>query len=176
MEHVDAGHHLEQLAEHVERTAVATRCKAELARIGLGIGDELQNRLGRNRRVHLQDVGHADHAGNRCDVANEIEIELFVQRRVDRVGREDDEEGVSVGRRTHHRLGGDIAGGARSILDDEWLTEPFRQPLTDQARDDVDRAARGKSENHAHRPDRIGLSPCNARDGGKGGRIRCQTQ
>ena len=38
------------------------------------------------------------------------------------------------------------------ILDDELLTEPFRQILTDQARDDVGRAAGGKADDNAHRP------------------------
>ena len=31
----------------------------------------------------------------------------------------------------------------RSVLDDEWLAEPLRQPLTHQARDNVGRAASG---------------------------------
>ena len=89
-------------------------------------------------------IGHADDARDRRDVADEIEIELVVERRVDRVGRTDQEERIAVRRRTHDRLGGDIAAGARPVLDDELLAEPLRQPLTDQARDDVGRAAGGK--------------------------------
>ena len=47
------------------------------------------------------------------------------------------QERIAVGRRTHDRLGGDIAASTRAVLDDEWLAEPLRQPLTHQARDDV---------------------------------------
>ena len=57
VDHVDAGHHLEQLAGHMGRGPVAGRRHVELARIGLGIGDELGNRLGRNRWIHHHDVG-----------------------------------------------------------------------------------------------------------------------
>ena len=49
----------------------------------------------------------------------------------------DQEKRVAVRRRTHDRFGADIAAGTRPVLDDEWLAEPLRQPLTDQARDDV---------------------------------------
>src|SRR5262249_55952744 len=55
------------------------------AGIGLGIGDELGNRLDRHRGVHLYGKRLASNARNRRDVANEIEIELVVERRVDRV-------------------------------------------------------------------------------------------
>ena len=107
----------------------------------------------------------ADDARDRRDVADEIEIELFVQRRVDRVRRSDQEERVAIGGRTHDRLGGDIAAGTRPVLDDEWLAEPLRQPLAHEAREDVGRAAGSKANDDAHRPRRIGLRPCDARHG-----------
>ena len=87
VDHVDAGHHLEQLAGDMLRRAVAGRRHVDLAGIGFGIGDELGNRLGRNRWIDLHDDGHADDARDRRDVADEIEIELVVERRVDRVRR-----------------------------------------------------------------------------------------
>ena len=65
----------------------AGRRHVDLARIGLGVGDELGNRLGRNRWIYLHDSGDADEACDRRDVADEIEIELVVKRRVDRVRR-----------------------------------------------------------------------------------------
>jgi hypothetical protein len=36
---------------------------------------------------------------------------------------------MAIGRRTHDRLGGDIAASARPVFDYEWLAKPFRQPL-----------------------------------------------
>ena len=113
--------------------------------------------------MYQHDKGAADDARDRRDVADEIEIELVVERRVDRVRRTDQEERVAVRRRTHDRLGGDIATGARPVLDDEWLAEPLRQPLTHQAREDVVRTAGGKADDDAHRPRRIGLRPREAR-------------
>ena len=98
MHHVDAGHHLEQLAGHMRRAPVAGRRHVDLARVGLGVGDELGNGLGRNRRIHLHDVGHAHDARDRRDVADEIEIELVVERRVDRVAATDQEQRVAVRR------------------------------------------------------------------------------
>ena len=126
--------------------------------------------------MYHHDKGAADDARDRRDVADEIEIELVVERRVDRVRRTDQEERVAVRRRTHDRLGGDIAAGARPVLDDEWLAEPLRQPLTHQAREDVVRAAGGKADDDAHRPRRIGLRPREARYGRKHGSARCQMQ
>ena len=67
------------------RRSVAGRRHVDLARIGLGIGDELGNRLGRNRWVDHHDEGTADDARDRRDVADEIVIEFLVERRVDRV-------------------------------------------------------------------------------------------
>ncbi len=37
--------------------------------------------------MHYHHVRHADNAGDGSDIANEIEIELVVERRVDRVRR-----------------------------------------------------------------------------------------
>ena len=48
------------------------------------------------------------------------------------------------GGRMHDRLGGDVAAGAGPILDDERLAETLRQPLTDQAREDVGPTPRAK--------------------------------
>src|SRR5262249_14928496 len=45
--HVDAGHHLEQLAVQMRPTSDAYRRHADLARIGFGISDEFRDGLGR---------------------------------------------------------------------------------------------------------------------------------
>jgi len=36
---------------------------------------------------------------------------------------------VAIRRRSHDRLGADIAAGTRSVLDDERLAKPLRQRL-----------------------------------------------
>ena len=83
---------------------------------------------------------------------------------------------MAVGRRTDYRLGGDMAGCARPVLDDEWLAEPLRQPLTDEASGDVGSATGGKADDDVHRPRRIGLRSCDARDDRQRGSARGQMQ
>ncbi len=111
-------------------------------------------------RIHLHDVGHADDAGDRRDVADEIEIELVVERCVDYVRYGGQKQRMTIGWRTHRSLGCDIAAGARPIFDNEWLAEPLREPLPDQARTDVSRAARSVADDNPDRPRRIALRPC----------------
>jgi len=50
-----------------------------------------------------------------------------------------------------------LAAGA--VLDDELLAEAIRQPLAHQARLDVGSPARGKADDDADRPGRIGFRP-----------------
>jgi hypothetical protein len=64
---------------------------------------------------------------------------------------------MAVRGRTHGRLGTDVAASTRSVLDDELLTKPLREPLTQQARNDVLAAPRRLADDDAHWPHRIGL-------------------
>src|SRR5262249_54914784 len=89
------------------------RRHVEFARIGLGIGDELGNGRHRNGGIDFDDLGHADNARDGRDIADEIEVELVVERRIDRIRRSDPKERVAVGWRMHDRLGGDIAARPR---------------------------------------------------------------
>jgi len=126
--------------------------------------------------MHHHDVGHDHNAGDRRDVADEIEVELVIERRVERVRRNGHEERIAIRCRTHDRLRGDITAGARPVLDDELLAEPLREPLADQACDDVGAAAGGKADDDADRPRRIGLRPGDPRDGRQRGGARCEMQ
>jgi hypothetical protein len=66
---------------------------------------------------------------------------------------------MAVWGRTHYRLGANVIAATRPVLNDEWLAKPFRQPLTDQAREDVGCAAGSYSDDDAHWPRRISLCP-----------------
>src|SRR5258705_13849865 len=121
----------------MQRGPVATRRHIDLARIGLGKGDELGNRFGRNRWMYLHDERYANYAGDRRDVADKIEIELGVECRIDRVGRTDDEQRIAVRGRTHGRFDGDIAAGPSPAADVGLLPDSPRQPLPYQTRGDV---------------------------------------
>jgi len=173
---VDAGHEFEQFRRDMGSGAVARRGEVELARIGLGIGDELGDGFDRQRRIHLHDHRGAHDAGDRGDVAKEIEIEVVVERGIDHVRRRDQEQRVTVGQRMRRRFGAHIAAGARPVIDDELLAEPLRQPVTDQAGVDVGRSSRRKADDDMHRPRRIGFRAHDARHGRERGAARRQLQ
>src|SRR5262249_51877551 len=99
-----------------------------------------------------------------------IEIEVDVEPGVDCIRRDGQEERITVRRRTQDLFGGNIASGARPVLDDEWLAKPVREPLTYQADEDVSCSAPRKPDDQTHRPRRIGLRPSDARDGRQRGR------
>src|SRR5215510_340807 len=80
-----AVHHLEQLAGHMYRGSDTARRKVDLARIGLGVGNELGHARHWDRRVHLHHIGHAQDASDRRAVAHDVETELVIDGSVDRV-------------------------------------------------------------------------------------------
>ena len=77
---VHAGHHPEQLEGEMRRRAGALRRQIELARIGFGIGDEFWNCLHRDRRTDHDDEGRVAEERHRHDIADEIEIEVGIER------------------------------------------------------------------------------------------------
>ena len=83
---------------------------------------------------------------------------------------------MAIRRCTYDRLSADSAAIPGAVVDDEWLAEPLLQPLSHRACEDVARAAGGKSDDDTHRPRRIRLRPCDARDGRQRGRARDQMQ
>src|SRR5262249_62048890 len=96
--------------------------------------------------MYRNEVGNPDGACNRCDIADEIEIEFLEDRSTDCVRCSDIKERIAVGRRPHGSLSADIAAATRPVVDNKLLTEPLRQPLTDQTCDDVRRGAGGIGE------------------------------
>src|SRR5262245_33917020 len=125
--------------------------------------------------MHRDQKGSLDDR-NGCDVADEIEIEVVIEGRIDRGSSIRTKERITIGGRTDDGLGGDIAGCAAPVLDDEWLTEPLRERLTHQAYEDVGSAARRISNDAAHWPRRIGLRARQSRQRGQRGGARCHMQ
>src|SRR2546423_253622 len=116
MDQVDASHHLEQFSRYMERVSSPRRCKVDLSWIGPGIGDEIGNGRRRKGGGDLHDIRDANEASYGRDVMNEIEIELTVKRRVDRIRKGNQEERVAVRPCAHHHLGADIATGSWPIF------------------------------------------------------------
>src|SRR3954447_5839356 len=100
-------------------TPAASRRHVQLSRNGPGIGDELRDRLGWDRRIHDHDAWRAIDGGDWRDVADNIKIEIVVKSRIERLRQTDKEERITVCGRTHDRFGGNIADRTRSILDDK---------------------------------------------------------
>lgn len=96
---------------------------AILPQIGLGISDELRNALNWKRWIHLHDLRHADNARDRRGVANEIEVERFKQRCVDRGVSSGKEERVTVSSGPNGDFGADVGPAACTILNETLLTE-----------------------------------------------------
>src|SRR5262249_20961399 len=160
----------------MDRSSNARRGKINLAGIGLSIGDELGNGFDWKRRVHQQNIGCAKDPRDRRNVADEIEIEVVVQRRTNHIAGGNQKERISIGGGTHDRLCADVGACSRPVLDDKWLAESLRQPLSDQAREDVDRIARGTRYDNAHQSGGVRLRPSDARDRRQRGNACGQTQ
>src|SRR5262249_49090437 len=125
--------------------------------MSLGVGDEFRNGTGWKRWIDFQDRRHTHNACYRRDVANEVEPEFIVKGRVDGVRERDLKERIAIGRRFNDRLRGEIAGAARSIVDNELLAELLRQPLRDQTSGQIADSAGRITDNEAYWPHWIGL-------------------
>src|SRR5262249_8434296 len=165
MDQIDPSHDLKQFAKDMVRAAVAWRCHVDFTWIGFGIGDKFRNGLRRKRWRNQDNKRSLGYARDRCDIPDEIEIQIRVECRVHRIGRGGLEGRITVGRSSCDIFGGDVAAEAWSVLDYEWLTEPLGQPWAQEASDDVWRAACVKRDDHIDRTRRITLRPCNLRQG-----------
>jgi hypothetical protein len=147
-----------------------TWIEVHLARVGLGIGDELRDRRCGKRRIDHHHQRHPHDGADRRDVAQKLEAGLVVEAGVDRVVHAEQGERVAVGGRVGDRLEGKIARGAGPVLDDELPAEPLRQPLPHQARHDVLAAACGQPDDQPYGPGWVGLRARDARAGRQRGR------
>ena len=131
--------------------AHAGRAVAQLARIGLGVGDELVEVAPRHRRVRHQRIGADRDVDDRGEILRDVVGRHLVDRDRERQAARRVEQGRAVGRRGDHRLGADDAGRARAVLHDELLAEPLGELLRQQPRHHVDAAARRHRHDDAHR-------------------------
>ena len=114
--------------------------------MGLGVSDEFRDRLYRQRWIDHNDQRCTLDAGDRRNVAGETEVEIVVERLVDRAGRPGQQKCVTIRRRMGHEAGADIGAGAATVLDDDLLIEALRHRLCYEARNNIERAA-GRDRN-----------------------------
>ena len=88
---------LEQLAGEMMGGAGAGGAVVQLARVGLGVGDELGQRLGRDLiRIDDDHLRRPRDQGHRNKILLDVVIEVGIERRCNGVMRRAHEEGVSV--------------------------------------------------------------------------------
>jgi hypothetical protein len=73
--------------------------------------------------MYHQYAGAARNRGDRSEVADNVEIQFVVERRVPSVSRRCEVKRVTVRRRFGDRFRGESASGAGAIFDDELLPE-----------------------------------------------------
>ena len=124
------------------------------------------------RRVDEHHLRHADDAGDRHDVAHEIEAGPRVERGVDRVGLGGEEQRMAVRRCIHDRFRADVAvarGGSRSRPPlRAWSRATGHQPGGD-----VDAAAGRKADDDAQRPAADAARYCEKCRGRSAGKPSC---
>jgi hypothetical protein len=104
----------------------SSRGHVDLARISFGVSNEFRDCLGRHGWIDHHDKGGAGNARDRRDVADEIIIEIAIERSVGRIIRTGEKERIAVRGRLHDRLGADIVGGAGPVFDNKRLTKTLR--------------------------------------------------
>src|SRR5262245_47870023 len=113
--------------------------------------------------MHQHDIWHPDQARDRRDVTYEIEVESLVERGINGVRGKGQKEGIAIRSRSHDRLGGDVGARAQAVLDDELLSKSLREPLPDQACNNIHSPTSGSAADDAHRARRINLRPSRLR-------------
>ena len=102
--------------------AEARRAVAQLARIGLDVGDQLLRRVRRHRRMHDQDVRRGGDEDDRHEILGRVVGQLGSQMRQDRLRAvEAHVERIAVGRGFRGRVGADQAAAAGAVLDHHRL-------------------------------------------------------
>jgi hypothetical protein len=114
MNHVDPGHHLEQRTGDMLCRAAASTRHAQPAGIGLSMGDEVGNSHCLEPWCDLESECLAADARDRRDIADEIVVELVVERRIDGTLNRDQQERMPISGSLDDRLNGKIAATPRA--------------------------------------------------------------
>ncbi len=167
MNDVDCGPLLEHFADHVRRRAVARRSEVDLAGVGLGVGNELGDRVHRQLRIGDQEIGAGREQCDRREILDRVIADVGVDRGSDREGRGVAEhQRIAVGFGACGRFGADGAARPGTIVDDDALIKTDRQLLGGEACHGVGRPAGGERHDHLDDAARVGLRIGAAGEGG----------
>src|SRR5262245_48304139 len=95
--------------------------------------------------MHHHGARFAGKERDRRDVVYEVELQISVEGCIDQVRPRYEQERIAVRGRVYDRFGCDVGAGACTVLDDELLTEPFRQPLSHKTSENVRRSTGRKT-------------------------------
>ncbi|MNL09214.1 hypothetical protein D3C87_1299660 [compost metagenome] len=174
--HLHAGHAVEELGLQVRGRARAHRAVVGLVGVGLEPAHQLAHVLRRNARMHHQHVHHRSHLRDRCEVFHRVVVDLAVQAGRDAQRRGREQQRVAVGRSLGDVLRRDHGAGAGLVLHQHGLAQALVQPLGEQARHDVGRAAGRERHDERDGLGRVGLrrgSSARQSGGGQGHAGQC---
>ena len=163
---------LEQFGGEVLRGAKARAGEHDLARFGLGRGDQRLDVLVGRVRPHHDEQARGRDLPDPVERVDRVVAHLLGHDRGDDLARGLDADRVAVLRRIGDRLVAEQPSGARPVLHDDGLTELLLHALRDDARDDVGAAAGAERDDHLDGLRRVVLRRrrrCNARRQRAGG-------
>src|SRR5215204_7161499 len=96
------------------------------------------NSFGRKRWMYKHDIGLPVDTCDWCNVADEIERELFIECRIGRVSDIDHKQRIAIRGCLDDCLNADVATCTWTVLNDEWSTKPLRPSMRPSARRDRD--------------------------------------
>ena len=120
----------------------AAEPEVSLPGFAFGVADELGKRICRHRGVHDNDIRVGRQRGYGNEILHRIVVEIFVQRRRDRVlvGAAGQQR-VTVGRSTRNIAPANSAAGAGNVFDDDGLAEIGREIMRRDTHRGVGRSA-----------------------------------
>src|SRR5690349_12853645 len=124
--------------------------------------------------MHDQDAGTAGNRRDRSEIADDVEVQFVIERRVPCVGRGGEVKHVAVRGSFGDRLGRKSSAGSSAVLDEELLAEMLRQPLGDEPRVGVIYTAWREARYDPNWMRGIVLCPRRARASANGGNGRCK--
>ena len=135
---LESGHALQHLHIEMVRHARPNGGKGELARIGLGVGDQLRHRLHRQAWIYNEHEWRLRKLRERNEIDQRIVGQALIERDVDRHGRRRrHQQRVTVRVGLLHVGRRDDRPGAGLVLDHEAFAGPLLQLLRQQPRQQV---------------------------------------
>ena len=172
--HVHARRLLEQLRGQVSRRADAGGTEGNLARIGLGIGDQFFRVLDREIVVRRHDQRRDGGERNRGEALHRIVGNLArVERGVRCVRGDHGEEGVAVRRGLRHQIGAEYGVCAGLVFNHDVPAGLLLHPLRDDARHVIGNPTGGVGHDPPDRLRRVSLGR-GTHGPGESGREGCE--